>query len=68
MVSVWFKNETNLVMMVDLLKIKKQELEKVAYKIHVQNVKARLDVSPQRKPLTKGACSFLQGTQGDERG
>ena len=45
MVSMWLKHETNLVTMIDLLKITKGELDKAAYKINVQNVKARLEVS-----------------------
>ena len=53
MVSMWFKNETNLITMIDLLRIMKEELEKAAYKIKGQKVKARLEVSPQRKPLDK---------------
>ena len=50
MVSVWFKNETNLVTMIELLKTMKEEQEKAAYKIHGQNVKAWLELSPQRNP------------------
>ena len=42
-VSMWFKHETNLLTMIDLLKIMKKELDKAAYKINGQNVKARLD-------------------------
>ena len=63
MVSMWFKNETNLVTMIDLLKVVREELRKVSYKIHGQNVTARLDVSPQKKPLAK-AHFVLQGTRG----
>ena len=59
MVSTWFKNETNLVTMIDLLN---KELEKqAAYKIHGQNVKARLEVSPQRKPSTMAKDLFFKG-------
>ena len=69
MVSVWFKNETNLVTMIDLLKGMKEELEKAAYKIHGQNVKARPEVSPQRKPLAEAHALFFKGLKemkGDE--
>ena len=61
MVSTWFKHETNLVTMIDLLKIMKEELEKTAHKINGQNVKAMLEVSPQRRPLTKAGALFSQG-------
>ena len=37
--------------MIELLQGIKEELEKAACKIHGQNAKARLEVSPQRKPL-----------------
>ena len=43
MVSVWFINETNLVTMIELLKVVKEDLEKASYKIHGQTVKARLE-------------------------
>ena len=39
MVSMWFKNETNLVTMTELLKRVEEELEKAAYKIHGKKVK-----------------------------
>ena len=61
MVSTWFKHETNLVTMIDLLKIMKEELEKTAHKINGQNVKASLEVSPQRIPLTKADALFFEG-------
>ena len=60
MVSMWIKHETNLVTMIDLLKITKQELDKAAYKINWQNAKARLEVSPQWRPLTKAAALFFK--------
>ena len=56
MVSMWFKHETNLVTMIALLKMMKEELDKAAHKVNGQNVKARLKVSPQRRPLTKAAA------------
>ena len=34
MVSMWFKNETNLMTLIDLLKIVKEELENAACKIN----------------------------------
>ena len=69
MVSMWFKHDTNLVTMIDLLEIMKNELEKAAYKIHGQNEKARLEVSPQRRPLAKAQALFFKGLKvvgGDE--
>ena len=36
MVDMWFKNETNLLTMIDLLEITKEELETAAYKINRQ--------------------------------
>ena len=61
MVSVWFKHETSLVTMIDLLKIMKEESDKAACKIHGQNVTARLEVSPQRRPLAKTQALFFKG-------
>ena len=39
----------------------KEELDKAAYKISGQNVKARLEVSPQRRPLAKAQATFFKG-------
>ena len=58
MVGMWFNHETNLITMIDLLKIMKEELDKAACKINGQNVKARLEVRPQRNPLTKAHALF----------
>ena len=65
MVNMWLKHETNLVTMIDLLKITRGELDKAAYKINGQHVKAKLEVSPLRRP--KGRCIVLQRTQRNER-
>ena len=64
MVSMWFKNETYLVTMIDLLKGMKEELGKAAYKIHRKNVEARQKVSSQRKPLAKAHALFFEGLKG----
>ena len=50
MVSMWFKHEANLIVMVELLKVMKEELGTAAYEMNVQCVKARLEVSVQRSP------------------
>ena len=69
MVSMWFKHEANLTVMVDLLKVMKEELGTAAYEINGQRVKARLEVSLQRRPLTKAQAMFFNGLKemdGDE--
>ena len=63
MVSVWFKHETNLIVMMDMLNLVKEELDKAACKILRQNAKARLEVSPQRT-LGKSSSHVSQKTQG----
>ena len=47
--------------MIDVLKGVKEELEKAACKIRGQEMKARQEVSPQRKPLTKAQALFYKG-------
>ena len=64
MVSMWFKNETNLVTTIDLLKGMKEELEKAAYKIHGQNVKSEVGSQSSEETLDEGVCFVLQGAQG----
>ena len=69
MVSMWFQNETNLVTIIELLKVGEEELKKVSYNKHGLNVSARLEVCPQKKPLTKAYALFfkeLKEVEGDE--
>ena len=69
LVSMWFKNEVNLVTMIDLLRTVGEEQEKNDCKIDGQNGKARLEVSPQKKILAKGHCTVFKGLKemkGDE--
>ena len=47
--------------MIELFKVVNEEFKKVAYKIHGLNVTARLEVSPQKKPLTKAHALFFKG-------
>ena len=47
---MWFEHEENLIVMTDLLKVLKEELDKAVYEIDGQRVKARLEVSLQRSP------------------
>ena len=63
MVSTWFKDETNLTTMIDLLKIMKEKLEKAAYDINGQRVKARREVSSQRRPLAKAQGMFSKDSR-----
>ena len=67
MVIMWCKHEANLVTMIDWLKIMKEELDKAAYKIGGQNVKARLEVCLQRRPWPKAQAMFFKRTQGGGR-
>ena len=58
-----------MIVMIDLLKVLKEELDKAAYEINGQRVKARLEVSLQRRPLTKAQAMFFNGlneVDGDE--
>ena len=69
MVSMLFKHEANLIVMMDLLKVMKEELDKAAYDMNGQRVKARLEVIPQRRALTKAQAMFFNGLKevdGDE--
>ena len=50
MISMWIKNGTSLIVMIDLLKMYQEELDKAAYNINGQRANARLEVSPQRRP------------------
>ena len=60
-VNMWFENETNLATMSGLLKVVKDELKEVRYKIHDQEVSARLEMSPHKTPLAKAHALFYKG-------
>ena len=62
-VSVWFKNETNMSTMIGMLEIGKNGLKKVPYKLHGQEVSARLEISPKRKPWAKAHALFYKGLE-----
>ena len=61
-----FMSETHLVTMIDLLKVFTEELEKQHTKIHGQNAKARLEVGPRRRPLTKAHALFFKEMKRNE--
>ena len=46
--------------MIALLEIMKEVLDEATYKINGRNVKARMEVSPQRRPFKIGRCLVLQ--------
>ena len=60
-VSLWFKNDTSLATMIELLQMVKDELNKKPYTLYDQLVKARLEISFQKKPLTKAHALFYKG-------
>ena len=47
--------------MVGLLEFVKEEIKKVPYKLHWQEVSARLEMSQKRKPLAKARALFYNG-------
>ena len=60
-VNMWFKNDTNLATTIGLLRIVKDELKKIPYKLHDQEVSARLQMSPKKKPLATKASEEWEG-------
>ena len=60
-VNMWFKNEINLGTMTGLLKIVFDELKKTPYKLHEQEVSARLESSPEKKTRAKAHALFHKG-------
>ena len=66
---MWFKHETNLIVMFDSFKKMKEKLDEAAHDINGQRVKAGLDVRPQRRPLAKAQAMSFKGLKevgGDE--
>ena len=61
---MWFKSETNLATIIELLRVVIDELKKKPYELKGQVVSARLEMSPKRKPLAKeSSCVVLQRHQ-----
>ena len=64
LVSMWFKSETNLATIIELRRVVIDELQKKPYELEDQVVRARLEMSPKRKPLAKeSSCVVLQRHQ-----
>ena len=61
LISMWFKSETNLATMIELLMVVKDELKKKPYGLGGQAVTARLEMSPRMKPLAKAHALFYKG-------
>ena len=57
---MWFKHDTVLVMMIALLKIMEQELDKAAFRVIGQRVKANLERVPQKRALAKAQALFFK--------
>ena len=66
-VSTWFKNETNLVTMIDLLRIMKEELEKAANNSKGAKCEGVAGSQSSEKTIDKCRCFVFQRTQGGER-
>ena len=60
MASMWFKNETNLVVVIDLLRTVKEELVRGPYKLRSREVVPRMEASPQQKPLKRAHAMFFK--------
>ena len=58
-VSMWFKSDMNLVVMIDLLRKVKEELKKKHNTIKQREVVARLESSPQQKPFNRAHAVFF---------
>ena len=67
-VSMWFRNETNLPTMVGMLDITKKNSRRCPKRLHGQEICARLEMSPKRKPLARAHALFYKTPQvgGDE--
>ena len=61
LVRMWFKSETNLATMIELLRVVRDQLKKKPYEIKGQVVKARLGMSPHEKLLAKAHALFHKG-------
>ena len=66
MESLWFKNETNLVVVIDLLRTVKEELMRGSYKLRGREVVPRMEASPQQKPLKRASRYVFQGSDSSE--
>ena len=60
-VNMWFKNDTNMATLIVMFGIVENELKKIPYTLRGQEVSARLELSPTRKPLAKAHALFYKG-------
>ena len=61
MASTWFKHETSLVVMIEILKLMRDELDKATFSVNGQRVKAHLQLCSQKRPLARGQAMFFSG-------
>ena len=59
-VSMWFKSETNLPVMIEHLRSVKDDFKKGPYTIQRREVVSRLESSSQQKPLKRAPCKLHQ--------
>ena len=60
MVSLWFVHGTGNMMMIEIFKVMKTKVENKNYEVNGEDVKVNLEVSPQKKPLSRAHAMFCK--------
>ena len=58
MVSLWFKHDTGLLLMIEILKMIRGELDKTQFRVNGERVRTNLEMSPQKK---RAYAMFFEG-------
>ena len=61
--SLWFKHDTGLILMIEILKMVRNELNKSQFDVNGERVRTNLEISPQKIPFGS-PCDVLQKPQG----
>ena len=63
LVSLWFKHDTGLMLMIEILKMVRNELNKSQFGVNGERVRTNLEIGPQKKPFGS-PCDVLHKPQG----
>ena len=69
MVSLWFKHDTGLTMLIEIMKMVIEELDKAKFCVNGQRVRTNLEMCPQKNPSGRVHAMFFTGlkeARGDE--
>ena len=60
MVSLWFKHDTSLMLMIEILKKMREKMAKTNYSVSGELVRTNLEIRPEKKTLRRSQAMFFK--------